>query len=320
MAVVLFGGLSFIGAPVMAAGSSSVTLKVVTFLPKNDRHLDYFWKFVDRVQKQSKGKIKILVVGGPEAVPSFEQIQATRTGVVDLVATVGAYYTGDLAEAWAFQYGNITPLQERKVGFYDFIDKIHQEKLNIKYLGRFSFPGQFYFFSNVPLRKMADFKGKRIRVSSGYEPFVKALGASTMSTKFSEVYSVMERGVVDAFGWPIPGPLSYGWVEVFKYVILPGWYEMNTVMNMNLDSWNKLSSDNKKIIMDNTLWMEKEIVPYYTELVKKNLKIMIEEKGIKAITIAEPEKFVKLAMDSAWEMVRKKSPENGANIERMIRK
>ena len=98
-----------------AAGASSVTLKCVTFLPKNDHHLDYFWKFIERIQDQSDGKLKVRVVGGPEAIPSFEQIQATRTGVVDLVATCSAYYIGDLKEALAFQYGNINPQEERSV-------------------------------------------------------------------------------------------------------------------------------------------------------------------------------------------------------------
>jgi TRAP-type C4-dicarboxylate transport system substrate-binding protein len=302
-----------------ALGASSTTIKCVTFLPKGDPHLTYFWKFIDRIQQQSKGELTVKVVGGPEAIPSFEQIQATRTGVVDLVASCGAYYVGDLKEALAFQYGNVPPLEERKIGFYDFMDKIHQEKLNLKYLGRFSYPGRFYFFSNKRIEKIADFKGKRVRTNPGYEPFLLALGSSPMNTTFSEIYSVMERGVVDAFAWPIPGPLSYGWEAIFKYVVLPGFYEMNTVTHMNLNTWNKLPDSLKKIIMDNILWMEKEIVPYYEDIEKGELKTMADKKK-ELITIDDPETYLKIAMDAAWKLVNEKCPETGPRMEKMIRK
>ena len=302
------------------AGSSTKTLKCVTFLPKNDHHLDYFFKFVDRIQTQSNGALQIRMVGGPEAIPSFEQIQATRTGVVDLVATCSAYYVGELKEALAFQYGTVPPQEERKVGFYDMMDKIHQEKLNVKYLGRFSYPGHFYFFSNTPFKKISDFNGKRIRSNPGYEPFVRALGATPMNTSFSEVFSVMERGVVDAFAWPIPGPLFYGWESIFKYVIPPGFYEMNTLTHMNLDTWNGLPPNLKKIVMDNVLWMEGEIVPYYEAFEKKQLRIMKEEKGKELITIEDPDRYLKMAMDAAWKMVKEACPETGSKMEAMIRK
>jgi TRAP-type C4-dicarboxylate transport system substrate-binding protein len=235
------------------------------------------------------------------------------------VATCSAYYVGDLKEALSFQYGNITPQEERAVGYYDYMDKIHQEKLNLKYLGRFSYPGHFYFFSNAPLKKIEDFKGKRIRSNPGYEPFIKAMGATPVNTSFSEVFSVMERGVVDAFAWPIPGPLFYGWESIFSYVILPGFYEMNTVMHMNLESWNKLSPDLQKVVMDNTVWMENEIVPYYTEFEKKQLDKM-KEMGKTLITVENPDGYLKLSMDQAWEMVNKACPESGPKMQQMIRK
>ena len=44
----LCGALLFAASTV--AAESPITLKTVTFLPKNDHHLDYFWKFVERVQ------------------------------------------------------------------------------------------------------------------------------------------------------------------------------------------------------------------------------------------------------------------------------
>lgn len=305
---------------VTLAAPETITLKCVTFLPKTEPSFKYFFEFIDRIQKQSNGRLEVKLVGGPEAIPSFEQMQALRSGVVDLLATVSAYYIGDLKEAMAFQYGNITPQEERKVGFYDLMDKLHQQKLNVKYLGRFCWPARFYFYSRVPLRTIADFKGKRIRGNPGYEPFLKALGATSVNTTFAEVFSVMERGVVDAFGWPTIGVLFFGWDSVFKYVITPGWYEMNAVAHMNLNTWKKLPDDLKKIVMDNVLWMEKETVPYWEAWDKEQLKIMKEQKGKEIITVDDPEGYLKMSMDAAWKVVKEACPETGPVMEKMIRR
>jgi TRAP-type C4-dicarboxylate transport system substrate-binding protein len=129
----------------------------------------------------------------------------------------------------------------------------------------------------------------------------------------------MERGVVDAFAWPIPGPLFYGWESVFSYVILPGFYEMNTVMHMNLDTWKKLSPELQKIVMKNVIWMEDEIVPYYREFERKQLDKM-KGMGKTLITVDDPDAYLKLSLDEAWKVVRKTCPKTGPKMEQMIRK
>ena len=71
--------------------------------------------------------------------------------------------------------------------------------------------------------------------------------------------------------------------------------------------------------MDNVLWMEKEIVPYYEAFEKKQLQLM-QDKGKILLTIEDPDRYLKMSMDAAWEMVEKACPKTGPEMKKMIRK
>jgi TRAP-type C4-dicarboxylate transport system substrate-binding protein len=317
VAVTLLAGLVLGCAPKPTPTAEQVTLKLVTFLPVKDPSMDILYKWQERVNQQSNGSINIKLVGGPEAIPTFEQMEAARKGVVDLLATASAYHSAEMPEAMSFSHSEITPAEERKVGYSDFMDKLYREKLNVTYLGRFWWPGGFTIWSNVPLKKIDDFKRVRMRVSPVYEPHAKALGMVLMSTTFAEIHTAMETGVVDCFGWPNIGPRFYGWHEVTKYIIDPMFYNQNTVFLMNLDSWNRLSKSQQKLIKDNILWMEEEMVPYYTEYGKKERQFFVDY-GLKVITVDEPDRYLGIAREAAKAYTREKAPANAEKIIGMI--
>ena len=50
------------------------------------------------------------------------------------------------------------------------------------------------------------------------------LGANVVTTPPGEVYTALERGVVDGYGWPILGIFDLGWQEKTKYRVDPGFY------------------------------------------------------------------------------------------------
>lgn len=304
-------------ALVPAASAAPITLKCVTFLPVNDPVLVYYWKFTEWVKEKTNGEITIKG-GGPEAIPSFQQMEALRNGVVDLLPTASAYHQGEMFEACTFQHSDLTPSEERKVGYTAYMDEMYRKNLNATYLGRFA-AHSYKIFSKIPLRKIEDFKGVRIRISPVYEPFVKALGMITLSTTFAEVYSSMERGIVDCFAWPEVGPKFYGWHEVSKYVIEPQFYNSNAVILMNLNSWNKLSKNHQKAITDSILQMEKEMVPYFAKLHAEHKQFFMDY-GLKYITVDEPERYIQISKDAAWEMIKTKSPVQKTIIEKMIRR
>lgn len=304
--------------PEEAPSPTPVVLKAAIGWPADTDVLDYFWKFTEFVEAKSKGELIIEAVG-PEAIPSFQQLEATRTGVVDITATCSGYHEGEMPEAAAFQYSDISPSEERAIGFFDFMDRLYREKVGVMYLGRQCWPMPFNWYSKVRLQKMEDFKGINCRVSPVYEPFGKALGMNLISIPFAEIYTAMERGVADAFGWGNFGWLVFGWVDVTKYVIDPPFYQANFVMLMNIDSWNKLPKHLQKVIEDSVAQMEQEMVPYFREVAVKEREKMIEA-GLEVITVDEPDKYIKLSREMAWETFKQRSPVIAPEVEKMIRR
>ena len=60
-----------------------------------------FLEFQKQVNKALKGKVIVSLIGTSEVVPPFEQFEAVRDGVVDVLMTAGAYYRATVPEAAA---------------------------------------------------------------------------------------------------------------------------------------------------------------------------------------------------------------------------
>jgi len=296
----------------------AVELKMVTFLPKDDVNLTAWRAFVDEVNKQSKGEVVIKFIGGPEAVPAFKQFEAVRTGVVDLIFVAESYYGGAVTGAAYTHLSRITPPEERKSGYYDLrVDLL--KKHNLFYLGRPEHGVWFHLFTNKPVKRPQELAGQKIRTSATYEPFVKTLGAVPITLPGSEVYTALERGVVDGYAWSVLGNISMGWPEVCKNIVEPKLYSMNLEALVNLDTWNKLSKADQKLLMDLMIENEKKFTKIFEELGEKELKAM-QAKGMKMIkfTPEDTKWYVDLAYKAGWDEVVKKSPELGPKLLKLL--
>ena len=74
-----------------------------------------------------------------------------------------------------------------------------------------------------------------------YRDFFQALNANVITTPPGEVYTALERGVVDGYGWPIGGIFDLNWHEKTKFRIDPGFYDAEVSLIMNLPAYKKLS-------------------------------------------------------------------------------
>ena len=71
-----------------------------------------------------------------------------------------------------------------------------------------------------------------------------------MTTPPGEVYTALERGVVDGYGWPIGGIFDLNWQEKTKYRVDPGFYDAEVSLIMNLDAYKKLHAEAKRQFLD----------------------------------------------------------------------
>ena len=157
--------------------------------------------------------MQINYIGGPRAMPPFEVGNAVRTKVVDIANVTGAFYTNLMPEADGFKLISKPMSEQRKNGTWEFINQLHNQKLNSQYLARQFHNVPFHIYLNKKPDKL-DFTGLKIRVTPVYKDIVEALGGTAITTAPGEVYTALERGVVDGYGWPVTGIFDLGWEKV----------------------------------------------------------------------------------------------------------
>jgi TRAP-type C4-dicarboxylate transport system substrate-binding protein len=305
------------------AQAQQITLKAVTAWPKtasDNKSLDFFLESVAKqVEKKYPGELKINLVGGPEAVKITDQVHAAQTGMLDIVHTTNAYYVHLLPEADAMKLSNFTPWEERANGAWAYYNELHEKK-GLYFLGRIGTDLPFSLYLTKPIRT-ADLKGFNIRVSPMYLQLVKGLGGNPVVIPPTEVYTALERNVVDGYGWPTIGIREWGWEKHTKYIVEPSFYTGPHPMVMNLKTWNGLPKKFKDVIMEAAMEAEKKIVAYYKEEIKKELSLL-KQAGVQVIDLppAEKEKFLKVAYDEGWKDVLAKCPETGPKLKALLTK
>ncbi len=305
-------------APV-AAAAQEVTLKMVSAFPESSIYVVRLQKWIQKVNAEGKGTLQINFIGGPKAIPTFQVGNAVKTGVVDMALSTGAFYTNLMPEADALKLGQVPIAEQRKNGAFELINEIWQKKANMYYLGRPIEYEPFHLYLNKKIDK-PDLTGLKIRITPVYRDFFQALGANVVTTPPGEVYTALERGVVDGYGWPIGGIFDFNWQEKTKYRVDPGFYMAEVSVLVNLDTWKKLTPKQREYLQKQMLASEAE-----NDFWKRNNEAETKRQaaaGIQTITFdpATSKQYLDKAYEVGWAAAIKASPEYGPKLRKVLSK
>ena len=303
-------------APAFAQGQETV-LRVVSAFAENTTYVKNFEPFMKKLNAEGRGSIQINFIGGPKAMPPFEVGNAVRTGVVDIGMTTGAFYTNIMPEADALKLTQIPAPELRKNGAVDLINRVWNEKANMQYLGRVIDFTPFHLYLTKKIDK-PDLTGLKLRITPVYRDFFQALGATVMQTAPGEVYTALERGVVDGYGWPINGIFHFNWHEKTKFRVDPGFYSAEVSLVMNLDKWKSLSQAQKDLLMRHVIAHE-AANDSWKKVNDDDIKRQAQA-GIQVITFdaATAKQFHDKAYDVAWTNLIKASPTYGPQMRKLF--
>ena len=308
LAIVFTVGSGFISTPDILA--QPMEMKAISFVSTNNPMTVMAQEWIDRVNREAKGELTIKYLGGPEVIPTPEQPEATRKGVVQILFGAGSFYESLLPENMAYILSKLSCEEERKPGgFYDFMVERHK-RIGLMYLGRW-FYGPFHLWTKDPVRNVKDLAGRKMRTAGLYDRFMKGLGIVPVTVSPADVYTALERGIVDGFGWPIIGPRDSGWVEKCKYVIeQPFYYAQNTLILMNLDAWNKLPKTLQAKLAGLTAKFEPDMVAHFQKEIEKEWEAL-KKAGVKPVKLSpeEAKYYVDTAHRVEWEALEKKVPD-----------
>lgn len=239
----------------VSAQAEEVTLRAASSFAAGTTFTREFERFIERVNKEGEGLVQIEYVGGPEAIPPFEIGNAVSSGIIDFANASGAFYTNVLPLGDALKLAEVSASEMRENGAYDIINKLHNDQMNVQYLARTGIGIPFHIYVNEEIDGTG-LDGLSIRTTSTYRAFINALGGTPVQTAPGEVYTALERGVVDGYGWPAQGILDLGWQEHTQYRVDPGFYNVDVSFLVNLDTWNDMSDEQRAFLNEMAVWIE----------------------------------------------------------------
>ena len=294
--------------------SAQETLRALSMLPQPVAYTQNFLQFIDKVNAAGQGVVQIEFVGGPEAISTFDQPEAVRAGVIDMIYGPASYYPGLVPETDALVGSTVTPMEKRANGGIDLLNQIHQEKMNVYYLGHPDGGIQFHIYmTEEPQVKddgLPDMSGVKLRGAPIYrEFFTDYLGATFVQVNVPEVYTALERGTVDGLGWPSIGVMDLSWDKFLKYRIDPGYFQTDLSILVNLDKWNALSEEAKQLLQDTAIeWEQESYELLQAQRAEEDAEM--KKRGMQVVELAPAaaKAYLNAAYDEAWSRLKERDP------------
>lgn len=292
------------------AAAAEVVLRAATSLPSNLEFSQSFLKnFVEPLNQQGKGVISINYVGGPETTPAPRMGSALSRGLFDILHGPASYYAGEVPEANALNATTVTIEELQRNGGMDYLNQIWKKKLNARILTWAETGVRYHFFLTGEPRindQGLDLAGMKIRTTPTYRAFLDKLGASAINISVSELYTGLERGLVQGLGYTEIGMSVLGVGKFIKYRVDPAFYHSPVLLIMNANSYAKLP-DNARAILDKVLADYRTKAPAMIKQRVDEDQAALTREGMKVMELKGPGRkaYLDAAYSSLWAQLAK---------------
>ncbi|MBN2809252.1 MAG: TRAP transporter substrate-binding protein DctP [Deltaproteobacteria bacterium] len=273
--------------PRKASADKVYNWKMVTTWPPHFPVLGEAADFTAKwIEEMSGGRIKITVYGGGELVPALQVFDAVSSGTVEMGHGASYYWAGKHP---ATQFFAAVPFGLNAQGMNAWVvagggqalwDELYA-KFNLKGFAAGNTGVQMGGWFNKEINTIDDLKGLKMRIPGlGGKVLAKA-GGNAVLVAGGEIYTSLDRGVIDATEWVGPYHDSkMGFYKAAKYYYSPGWHEPGTTLEcmVNKQKFDALPKDLQAIIETacyrSNMWslceFEAKNNQYLKELVEKH--------------------------------------------------
>ena len=212
-------------------------------------------EFAKRLKLISGGSLEVKIYPKNVLVPALAVFDACSSGQIDAFHS-GPYYwkgknsafslysgipfgfTAEEVNSWMLYGGGMELWREQyaKYNLYPFLGG----NTNIQMGGWF----------RKPIKSLEDMQGLKMRIPGlGGEVFSR-MGVNPILLPAGEIYTSLERGVIDATEWVGPAlDIKMGFYKVAPYYY-SGWHEPGSVLELTFNkySWSKLANEHQAMI------------------------------------------------------------------------
>jgi len=218
----------------------------------------FYLPFIERVNKATEGRVIFTDFGGPEVAPAFEQFRPLLENQFQALYTHASYMQEFTAIGTAGDYVKGGWDVRAECGLISSVQEAYAAK-GTHFLGPNVGAGyKIYLADEIT---SPDLSGLKIRSSGVYDPFIKALGGVATRIPFPEIYTSLEKGIIDGAAYASSGAHRGSWYNIVNY-----WVDDElgngggTGIHFNQKTWDAIPDDMKKVIED-----------LYEEMAKANM-------------------------------------------------
>ncbi|MDN3556111.1 TRAP transporter substrate-binding protein [Halomonas maura] len=251
----------------------TLTVAVLGAMAFNAQAAEYEWTFqtsetagepqfemkkawADNVEQMSDGRIAIEILPVGAVVQANQTLQAVESGILQGHMTDPSYFTG--RDPAFGMIGNLVGAWSDPYDFLDYMNNAGGETLYNKLVEPYGLhligaaaTGLESLPSTKPIRSVEDMQGLKLRAPEGmvYNIF-EAAGATPVNLPGSEVYTGLEKGVIDAADYTVFATnQSQGLHEFAPYPLYPGFHSLPMVsVSLNKEIWDGLPADLQAIL------------------------------------------------------------------------
>ncbi len=269
------------------------------------------------VSARTKGRFKMKIFAAGELFSVPHAYEALEKGAIDMWYGPPWAFSGRNPFGYvsgSLPYSITTHDQAYEIMYNTNFREIARRayaKNNIYYITG-AMGGKDGITSTFPIRSMADLKGKKIRGGGIKGKVLTALGAVDVKIAPGEIYTAMQRGVVDGACMPFFVFGEWGFFEITKYVALPpvfgNWW---IDWACNLDAWNRLPKEYQDILQEEADAMWKWILKVLLPHIERSEQHKWSQKGIQYITLSgKALGEMKNTVYPIWDELATMTPEN----------
>jgi TRAP-type mannitol/chloroaromatic compound transport system substrate-binding protein len=237
--------------------------------------------FAKQVEIMSAGRLKIKVYGGGELIPPLEVFDAVSNGSIQIGHGAAYYWSGKIPAANFFAavpFGfNAQQMNTWLIsgGGWQLWQEIYAP-YNIIPFPAGNTGVQMGGWFKREINSPADLQGLKMRIPGLGGKVLDRMGVAAVQIAGSEIYTSLERGVIDAAEWIGPyHDYTLGFHKIARYYYYPGWHEPGATLELlvNKQAFESLPASLQEIVRNAALranlWMLSEFEAKNAEYLEK---------------------------------------------------
>ncbi len=265
--------------------------------PSSWQYTDQFARFAELVKERSGGRLEIQIFPPGTIVDAYEQFSAVAKKAIDMGMGVGGYNVKQVPEAYIEQglFGTFSSLDDfvdfyiyyRDGAVYEILDAAYRDKGThlLKSLG----PSPLVLILKDPITRLQQIRGLKIRGSGAAPDLITNLGAVPVTLAPAEVYIALQTGTIDGVIMPSYTIGTINLWDVAKGILGPPFGQVAGDMYVNLDSYNALPEDLKKVVDE----AAEEAMHHYVEAITQKMDEIMDlaqrEHGVTVVNLSDAE-------------------------------